>query len=269
MSAASGADAKTAGTVQRVVHLLRFLAEAGQEVTIKQTADALGLPMSTVHRLLHLLGSEGMVHHDPASRRYQVGVEMARISWLIASSRTLKDVARPFMQAIVDRCNEACLFVVHLPATHQVSLLEGINSSHPLRYEMQLYTAHSLLWGATGRSILAFLPKEEQAAALARGEPSPGTGRPAPTLEDLRKELRPFLERGYVTSRGEKVVGAFGMGAPVFRADGRVIASLCLTIPQMRAEAVDEARLASLLRRQADALSRTLGFRGTYPGGAI
>lgn len=260
-------EAKSAGTVLRVARLLRCLAEAGSDISVKQLSDQLQLPMSTVHRLLQLLAGEGFVQHEPSARRYQVGVELVRISSLIASGRTLKDVARPFLQAVVDGCNEACLLVAHLPATHQVSVLEGVNSSHPLRYEMQLYAAHSVLWGATGRSILAFLPEEEQALALAQGSASPGTGRPLPTLAQLRAELQVFRDRGYAASHGEKIVGAVGIGAPVFRADGRVIASLCLTIPQMRFEAVTEANLARLLRRQAEALSRTLGFKSAYPGG--
>jgi DNA-binding IclR family transcriptional regulator len=259
-------DAKSAGTVLRVARLLRCLAEAGSETSVKSLSEQLQLPMSTVHRLLQLLTSEGFVQHEPSLRRYQVGVELVRISSLIASGRTLKDVARPFMQAVVDSCNEACLLVAHLPATHQVSVLEGINSSHPLRYEMQLYVAHSVLWGATGRSILAFLPEEEQEAALVHGGASPATGRPVPTMPQLRAELQVFRDRGYASSYGEKIVGAVGIGAPVFRADGRVIAALCLTIPQMRFEAVTEAHLARLLRRQAEALSRTLGFKGAYPG---
>ncbi|MBV9811275.1 MAG: IclR family transcriptional regulator, partial [Acetobacteraceae bacterium] len=244
----------------------RCLAETDGDTSVKQLAERLGLPMSTVHRLLQLLGAEGLVQHDPDTRRYQVGFELDRIASLVASRRSLKDIARPFMQAVVDSCHEACLLVVHLPATFQVSVLEGINSSHPLRYDMLLYAAHSLLWGATGRSILAFLSEEEQAAALAHGEPSPGSGRPVPTHAQLRAELAVFQARGYASSYGEKIVGAVGIGAPVLRADGHAIASLCLTIPQMRFEPLNEASLARLLRRQAHALSQTLGFKGRYPG---
>lgn len=258
-------DTKSTGTVLRVVRLLRCLAEAGGEVTVTQVADRLDLPASTVHRLLQLLIAEGIVQHDPASRRYQVGVELVRISSLIATGSSLKAVARPFVQAVVDRCNEACLFVVHLPATHQVSVLEAINSSHPLRYEMQVYAAHSLLWGATGRSVLAFLPQAEQDAALALGAPSPADGRPAPPRDRLRADLGAIRAKGYAASRGEKIPGAVGLGVPVLMTGGKVVGSLCLTIPQMRFEAAQEPALTDLLKQQAALLSRALGYAGTYP----
>jgi len=258
-------DAKSTGTVMRVVRLLRVLAEAGGEVTVTQISDRLQLPASTVHRLLQLLIAEGIVQHDPASRRYQVGVELIRISSLIATGSSLKTIARPFMQAVVDGCNEACLFVVYLPATHQVSVLEGINSSHPLRYELRIYAAHSLLWGATGRSVLAFLPEAEQDAAIALGTPSPADGRPAPARETLRVDLHAIRARGHAVSWGEKIPGAVGLGAPVLMTGGRVVGSLCLTIPQMRFEAGQEPGLTSLLKQQAGLLSRALGYKGPYP----
>ncbi|WP_043829985.1 IclR family transcriptional regulator [Muricoccus aerilatus] len=261
-------EAKSVGTVLRVVRLLRFLAETGGEVTVTQISDQLQLPASTVHRLLHLLIAEGIVQHDPASRRYQVGVELIRISSLIATGSSLKAIARPFVQAVVDRCNEACLFVVHLPSTHQVSVLEGINSSHPLRYELQIYAAHSLLWGATGRSVLAFLPEAEQEMAMALGTPSPADGRPAPPRDQLRADLRSIRARGYAVSWGEKIPGAVGLGAPVLMKGDKVVGSLCLTIPQMRFEAAQEPALTHLLKQQAELLSRALGYKGSYPPAA-
>ena len=70
---------------------------------------------------------------------------------------------------------------------------------------------------------------------------------------------------GYAASRGEKIPGAVGLGVPVLMTGGKVVGSLCLTIPQMRFEAAQEPALTDLLKQQAALLSRALGYAGTYP----
>lgn len=267
MTAARETDAKATGTVLRVVRVIRSIAEAGGPVTIKDLSAKLDLPASTVHRLLHLLATEGIIEKDEAAHAYQSGAELIRLSSLLAAKRSMSDIARPFMQAVVDSCNEACMLVAYLPATLQVSVLAAINSSHPLRYDMQLYNAHTLLWGATGRSVLAFLPEEEQAAAYKTGAAAPGTGRKLPSFKVLQQELKAVRERGYALSYGEKIAGALGMGSPIYKMDNRVIGSLCITLPQVRFAPANEKKLGDLVRTQAEGLSHALGYQGRYPGG--
>jgi DNA-binding IclR family transcriptional regulator len=51
----SSRDNETLGTVARAAVILRSLAEADEDVSIKALSDQLSLAPSTVHRLLHLL----------------------------------------------------------------------------------------------------------------------------------------------------------------------------------------------------------------------
>lgn len=263
---AKSIDAKSSGTVVRVIKLLRCMAETGTDISIKELSGKLRLPASTVHRLLQLLSVEGIVQQDANTHAYQAGAELVRLSMLIVANRSLNDIAQPFMEAVVNACNEACLLVAYLPATLQVSVLAAINSSHPLRYDMQLYRAHTLLWGATGRSVLAFLSEEELEAAYSIGAVAPGSGRELPSLENLRQELQVFRERGYASSYGDKIVGAIGIGSPIYKMDNSVIGSFCITVPQVRFDAGKEEQLSALVRRQAELLSRALGYQGPYPG---
>jgi len=268
MKPAKEQDAKASGTVLRVVRILRSLAEATGPLAVKDLSAQLDLPASTIHRLLHLLASEGIVEKDEAKHVYQGGAELVRLSSLLVANRKLNDIARPFMQEVVNRCNEACMLVAYLPATLQVSVLAAINSSHPLRYDMQLYNAHTLLWGATGRSVLAFLSADEQAAAYKAGAAAPGSGRALPSFKTLQQELAQVRQRGYALSYGEKIVGAVGMGSPIYKMDNRVIGSLCITLPQVRFEPANEKKLGELVRQQAERLSQALGYQGAYPGQA-
>lgn len=262
----SADDIRAAGTVLRVIGLIKMIAELGGDLSVKQLADRLDLPASTTHRLLQHLVARGIVEHDAVRRRYKVGAELLRIGLLISSRASIKDLARPYMRVVVDNCNEACILVLYLSGSLQVSVVDAINPSHPLRYDIQLDASHSLLWGATGRSVLAFLPEGERNAAIDRNDLSPASGSPPPDRAILMRELESIRARGYACSVGQKIPGAVGIGAPVFARTGMILGSLCLTIPVIRFQSDLETRLASLLKRQAKQLSTSLGYSGQYPG---
>jgi IclR family transcriptional regulator, acetate operon repressor len=58
----------------------------------------------------------------------------------------------------------------------------------------------SLLWGASGRSVVAWLRKEEVDRAYAQQGRAPVSGEPLPSREVLEQSLASIGERGYVVS---------------------------------------------------------------------
>src|SRR5690606_27632446 len=172
-----GQEALVDGPIARCVRMIRLLAEVETDISIKDAATHLGLPASTTHRLLRVLLQEGLVAKDPTTSRYRAGLELERLGSLLAFKKGFRDITRPHLQRVVDHCGEACMFVAYLPATHQVSVMAAVNSRHPLRYEIELYVPHTVVWGATGRSIFAFLPEEEQRAIAENAERAPRTGK--------------------------------------------------------------------------------------------
>lgn len=253
--------ARLDGPIVRCVKLIRLLAEIDSDISIKDAASYLDLPASTTHRLLRVLMQEGMVAKDPRTSRYRAGLDLERMGSLLAFKRGFRDLTRPYLQRIVDHCGEACMFVAYLPATHQVSVMAAVNSLHPLRYEMELYVPHTALWGATGRSVLAFLPEDEQRAIAESGDASPATGVPLPPWEELKAELDAIRDRGYVLTHGEKVKGAVGIGTPIRNGSGAVIGSFSITVPEIRFDVEKETAFAGFLMEQAAAFSSSIGFR--------
>ena len=147
------------------------------------------------------------------------------------------------------------MFVAYLPATRQVSVMAAVKSLHPLRYDIELYVPHTIVWGATGRSILAFLPVEDQQSIVQDADRAPGTGDPLPEWPVLKAELDAIRARGYAITRGQKLRGAVGIGAPIYTATGELIGSFCITVPEIRFDPAKEELLARLLREQAASFS--------------
>jgi DNA-binding IclR family transcriptional regulator len=261
MNSSSASDTTSSGTVARVALLLRVLAEAEGDASLSEVAEKMKLPPSTTHRLLHLLLEEGFVERGQTPRTYRAGLEFLRVGGLVSSRADLSTVAHTFMQAVVDACDEACMLSVYVPRTRSSMITKVIYGSHPLRYEAVLYQHSSLVWGANGRGILAFLPDEVRSEIIALEGPSPADPRKAVKPAQVQRELAAVRQQGYAHTRGQKIPGAVGMSAPVFNATG-VVAALCITVPDTRFQASMEARFARSLLEQAARFSAALGWRG-------
>lgn len=246
------------GTVKRVIKIIQFFGERG-DATLKELSLALSLAPSTCHRLLELLGQDGFVERDTNPRRYRIGRDLFRIAALVQSKHDIRAIALPFLRQLVDVCDETCVLSLYLPSEGKMFYAEKVDSSMMLRYQLPMNTPLSLLWGASGRSILAFLCKEDiDRIYFAEGR-APASGESLPGRRTLEKELTTIRERGYDITYGQKIFGAVGFGAPVFGIDGKVFGSICVTVPETRIAAKDRRRLGELVRGMAERLSTALG----------
>lgn len=255
---------KLVGPVVRAVRLLQVFAEADSDLSIKDLAERTGLAPSTVHRLVNLLAEQGVVAIDGDHKRYGVGTEFIRIAALVASRSSLADIVRPFMERIVAGSGETCVYVSYLRPRRLITVLEAVNSPNPLQYKTELYSTRSPLWGATGQSVVAFLPRAEQEELYdgAVGQVFAATGAELPPRAAYFAQMDRFRAQGYALSSGQTIPGAVGIGAPVFDKSGQVIGSLCVTVPDMRFTDAIRDHILGVLVPEAKALSASLGYRG-------
>src|SRR5581483_11593854 len=102
------------------------------------------------------------------------------------------------------------------------------------------FPAHA---GATGKALLAHLPKAELRAYLGA----------AKTLARLKK-------RGVAFICGERVMdGLCAISAPIFDADGRVRHCITVTLTPFRQQAKGREKLFNLVKEAARAISRKMG----------
>lgn len=246
------------GTVSRVLLMLALLADAGGNVTVKQMAESMRLAPSTVHRLLQLLRKEGFVEAVAESRQYTIGPQFYRVSARVVSRVAPPLLAQPVIEEIARAFDETVVFGLYLPTECAMSFAARADGQQKLKYQLDMHRPLSLVWGASGKAILAFLPPETLRTVL-RGEgPSPATGRPPPTPEVIEAELRAIQDRGWAVSESEKLPDARGIAAPVFGAEG-VIGCICLTSPKSRMPHASIDAIGRDIAARAKALSYGLG----------
>ena len=244
--------------VSRAFTVLLWMADAaGLSWGLREIAKGVGMPPSTLHRVLAHLQEDGLVQQDAETERYRLGLGFLRLAWKAADRHPVREVALPWLKELVDATGETALLALYDPVRQEMLLAATIDSPHPIRQMRQVAEWLPVTAGATGRAILAFLPDAEQRAIIAKPL-VPITDR---TIIDPIL-LPPVLERvrrqGYAVSKGERTPGAVGIAAPIRSAEGRVVGSVGITLPEQRFGTNDERRQAARVTDAARTITEQL-----------
>ena len=143
-------------------HALAILQHLGRQrgpVSAASVAEALGLPRSSVYRLLGALQEQGFALHYPQSRRYGIGVAAFELSAGYSRQAPLTRLGGPVLAGLVDRVGESG----HLATLHGREVLYLLEERAPRRPSLVTdvgvrLPAHLT---ASGRAMLAALPKAQ------------------------------------------------------------------------------------------------------------
>jgi DNA-binding IclR family transcriptional regulator len=233
--------------------------EQAPEVGVREMAVGLGVSPSTAHRLLSELARADFVKHHVHSGRYSLSLEFLRLAHLTIGHLSLQRVALTHMRRLTDACNETSLLGVYDSMRQEMMFLAIIESSHPLRYSIDLNKWLPIHVGASGFAIMAFLSEEKIATIVDRTRLVPLTSRSITERYRLEAELQKTRERGYAITRGQRTPDAVGLAAPIFGSNGEVVGDICLTLPESRYDSNSEDRIAELLKACANEVTKAIG----------
>jgi DNA-binding IclR family transcriptional regulator len=233
--------------------------EKSQEVGVRETALGLGVSPSTAHRLLSELTKADFVKHDPHIGRYSLSLEFRRLAHLAIGHLSLQRLALTHMRRLTDACNETSLLGIYDSMRQEMMFVAMIESSHPLRYSIDLNKWLPIHVGGSGLAIMAFLSDKEVATIIDRTRLAPVTPRSITERYRLEAELHKIRERGYAITRGQRTPDAVGLAAPIFGSNGEVVGDICLTLPESRFDSSSEDRIAELLKACANEVTKAIG----------
>ncbi len=253
------------GTVSRALQLLAVLAESDGPVTVKQVSEEMGLAPSTAHRLLNLLRKEDFVSvASGGSGLYSIGPEFYRVAAQVMSAESRPALAQKSLDEIASEFNETVLFGMYAASESAMSFAAIARGEHKLQYQIDLHRPMPLVWGASGKAILAYLDADTIERLYAKAETSPAQDAPLPKLEALLAELADIRRNGYAHSMSEKLPDARGVAAPVFDNRG-IVGCICLTMPTTRVPSAGLSAITEAVIHHAEKLSEMFGYRLKKP----
>ena len=238
----------------RTLDLLEYLAANGGQTMLSRLCKDLGWPKSSAHALLSTLASRDYVLQDPDTGLYRLGSRLWDLSAMGLGRNRLVSMLHSTLERLTGLTNETAFLGLLEPNHDRIHLIDRVQSPSVIRYVAPIGPGGPSHATSLGKSLLAHLPDEEQRRLAAEA-----TVFTDYTLsgERLLEELRVVREEGVAVNRGERVIDAASVGAPILAPNGRPVAGLSVAGPRERIlQNLDELR--EHVRREAATASRLL-----------
>lgn len=251
-------DRYTVPGLERGLRLLGEFSRNDPVLTPPELAQRLGIPRSTVFRLLVTLENLGFVERTPDGRSYRLGLAILRMGFEYLASLDMVELGRPLIEALRDDTGYAASLVVR--DVRDVVYLQRAPSRAPFATAVSVGTrlpAHATVFGHV---LLGDLPL----GALRALYPEPklearSASTPADTtaLFELVQQIR---KRGWVLAEAFFEPHISTVAAPVRDQEGHIVAAIGLTVPGAGVAADKRAALVAQVCGTAARLSTLLNF---------
>ncbi len=248
----------------RALLLLERLAESPGGMNLTDLSHQLGIPPATAHRLLSTFEEHDFVEQDPELGVWYVGLKAFTVGNAFVQRRDFVTDARPYMQALMERCGET----VNLGVIDdgEVVFISQVESREVMRMIVRLGSRSPVHASGVGKALLAHLDENRVAAILERRGLGRFTERTIDNPAQLREELEAVRQRGYALDDEEHAVGLRCVAAPIFDENGLALAAISLSGPKARMVDDRLGELGVAIRQTADEITQALG--GRRPNGA-
>ena len=251
--------------IQTVVNAMRVLEafREEEELGVTEISRRLVLHKNNVFRLLATLEQQGYIEQSSDNERYRLGVRSLELGRSFARSHPLLRRARVVLGELAERTRESVHLavmddfeVVHVHGEQtERAVMTGLRGRGQ-RLPVHCTALGKVLLGCSPRSPRTF--DRDLAANGGLEERTPAT------IVDPHKffeHLRTVAVRGFATDLEECDPGLSCAAAPVFDADGRVVAALSVSAPRFRlGEGRSLEAAAELVVAAGEELSRDLGY---------
>lgn len=224
-----GADSfKRVLVLGKVRDILDLFTLEEPELDLKQIRLGSGLPNSTCVRLVRNMVSDGLL--TQAGPRYRIGISVLRWAAVALQGLNLVEIANPILASLRDATSESSgLFVRNGDQRVCIALSE---STRAVGRRLTLGNVLPIHVGAPGKTLLAFDVASEDLLGSIRLNGL--TERTYTDRRSLAQELSRIRRDGFAVSHGEWDSEVAGVAAPIFAADGNLMAAIGISGPLNR-----------------------------------
>jgi DNA-binding IclR family transcriptional regulator len=217
-----------AHALARGLALLEQLARADGPLTLHDFAQVTTLPKSTLVRLLSVLGEMEYVVRVDEQPSYRLGHKVQSLAAAYVESLDLSVVADGYLANVAARTGQ----------TTNLGVLDGSQVLHicvhepdrPLRFTAEPGTRDHAYCTGLGKLLLAHADPDRLPGVVPEEPFEAFTDQTITTMDQLTRELRRTLRRGYALDDNERSVGLRCVAVPVM-IDGECMAAVSVAGP--------------------------------------
>ena len=250
-------------SLEKAIDVLEAVGASPQGIGHLDLASRLGLPKTTVYRILSTLVARGLVWRDPFRRVYCLGSRTVELAHKAFAMPDLVAAARLELRALRDQTGETT-YLAALDGVDSVSL-ERFDGVHKKRSSAVLGVRKPIYCTSQGKAMLAFLDPVQRDAIVAQLTLKPLTEKTITDRRALKAELRVTAERGFAIDEEEIVMGTRCVGAPIIDPEGKVRGAMSIAGPAFRMTRARAERLGPEVAEAARRVGAQLGATEARP----
>ncbi|MEP0521216.1 MAG: IclR family transcriptional regulator [Hyphomicrobiales bacterium] len=236
--------------IARAAEILRVLKNDNSGLSLGRIAERVGLPRSTVQRIVNALVSQGFVMTTAAEGGLRLGPE---IQSLAAAGRIdVAELIRPMLAELARKTGETVDLAV-FRTDHMVFVDQAVGTQR-LRTVSAVGETFPMITTANGKAVLAMLDDELAASLTARALKTDDA--PQKTLSEIIAQIEEIRESGLAWDFDEHTDGISAVGMAFTEPSGMVYA-LSIPVPSHRFSKSKD-RLAHLLSETVKKITSVL-----------
>lgn len=245
--------------LDRAFEILEFLRRKRQPMRPNEIASSIGAPRSSIYELVNLLLRHGMLDYEGGDGRVFLGRKLYFLGTAYAEQFDLMRECDRMLVRLAEETRETAQMCLLEGDKYTVAMMrEGLR---PFRISANVGELVSIPWTASGRLLVAHLSDQEILGYIPPDDFVLPNGKRLDPQEFIA-QVRKATEDGYFTFNSVVENFTHCFAAPIHRADGVCIATLCLVAPREDGLRNRDGYLESLTRASRE-ISEKLGFHGT------
>lgn len=244
-------------SVVRALGILQAFAQAEGALSLGELSARVGMPKSSVHRLVSTLEREGFLSRHAETGRYQLGLAVLKLAGPALASIDLRQVARPALEGLARELQDT----VHLAVLDRGEVIYIDKIESPSRVQMVSHIGGRCPAHCTGlgKAMLAYLSEDEVGRIVEERGLSALTPATITSTDSLRVELQAIRARGYAVDEGEHEAMVRCVAAPIHDSRRQVVGAVSATTVVAGWEAEHRAAMTRAVVETARSVSATLG----------
>ena len=253
-------DAATAPVqaLDRGLKLLEMIANTGP-LTLSDVSLRLGLPASTVHRLLATLDAHGFVAFDHATQEWAIGIECFRTGSSFLQRTNLVEASRATLRDLMEASGETANLAI--AADGNVVFISQVETHNPIRAFFRPGTRGPIHASGIGKAILSTKSRKAVEATLQKHGLEQFTAKTLTSPGAFFDDLAAAADRGWTLDNEERYEGMRCIAAPIFNAHGEAQAGLSISGPAVRFPDDLIAEFGPKVKRAAHEVTELIGGR--------
>ncbi|MBN2224817.1 MAG: IclR family transcriptional regulator [Deltaproteobacteria bacterium] len=215
-------------SIRKAIDILSLFSITRPHLGITEISKSIGMPKATAHGIVKTLVEQGFLIQDAENNKYSLGLRIYELGMILSGTLKINLVGLGPARRLAQ--NRSTMVRLGLWDRESVFVTMNRFPSSDVTQTQFLGPRIPAHCTALGKSILAFLPKEQIRDYLKHAELSAYTPRTIVSKKALLDELEDIVRIGYATDNQEYVSGHCCIGAPIYDRMGNPIAAVSLSV---------------------------------------